>query len=213
MSHRTRPELTPQVPKQQYFQPSYLSSGRFASYGCQLREVLGLRPVNVLEAGIGNGIVPYVLRKAGLKVTTLDLDASLEPDIVASVTDMPLPDSSFDLVGCFEVLEHIPYQQFEKALSEIHRLCRQWAVISIPDARPCLRVPFPLVRPRQFLVELPFWPASDHKFDGEHYWEINRKGYPLKRIVNNMCAVGFHLEHTYRPWDIPCHRFFRLKKP
>lgn len=171
-----------------------------------------LEPRNVLEIGIGNGLLSYMLGKAGLDVTTLDFDASLQPDVVASVTDMSFDDGSFDVVAAFEVLEHIPYEEVPKALSEVHRVCRRAALISLPDARTCLRIRIPGLGRRQFLVEWPFWRPRDHRFNGEHYWEINTNGHPLKSILHRISAAGFNVERTFRPWEMPYHRFFRLAK-
>ncbi len=201
-----------QVDKSIYVGPVYINPERFASYAYQIREVLALGPKNVLEIGIGNGLVSYMLRKAGIDVTTLDFDESLEPDEVASVTHMPLPDEEFDVVACFEVLEHIPYGTVPGALSEIQRVCKKHAVLSLPDARPTVRFRVPRIGPRKFLIELPFWTMREHRFHGEHHWEINKKGYPLHQVVAAIEYVGFTVQKTWRPWEMPRHRFFLLHK-
>ena len=121
-------------------------------------------------------------------------------------------EESFDLVTCFEVLEHLPYDHFQIALEEIHRVCRRYALLSLPDARAAVRLRIPKIGPRQFLIELPFWAMPDHTFEGEHYWEINKKGYPLHRIVSAMEEAGFSVKKTWRLWEFPYHRFFRLLK-
>jgi len=211
MSEKPHADIQPQVDRAVYFGRGYLNPGRFASYGYQLQEIMSLQPRNVLEIGIGNGVVSYVLRQAGIEVTTLDFDLSLQPDIVASVTHMPSADDSYDVVACFEVLEHLPWRLATAALSEIHRVCARHALISLPDARPALRFRVPRIGARQFLVELPLWTMRDHRFDGEHYWEINRNGYPLRRIVASMNRAGFSVEKTWRLWEYPRHRFFRLR--
>ncbi len=203
--------LKPQVPREHYFSKDYLTPERFASYGYQIQEVLNLGLRNVLEIGIGNGIVAYALRNAGLEVTTLDFDESLHPDIVASVTDMPLAEGSYDVVACFEVLEHIPWELFPRALAEIRRVCRAMAIISLPDRRGYFRLNIPKLLPRR-LCRRPFWKPLTHQFDGQHYWAINKKGFPLAQVMDRITAAGFHVEHTFSPWENPVHRFFRLRK-
>jgi len=207
-------KLSPQVEKSLYYGPGYINPARFASYSRQISEILKLEPQSVLEIGIGNGIVSYMLKKAGLDVTTLDFDESLEPDIVASVTDMPLPDNAFDVVACYEVLEHLPFEMFQPALKQIHRVTKRYAVISLPDCGRFYKIEFclPKIGRRRFAFELPLGNLPEHEFTGEHYWEINKKGYPLQTVRDAMRLVGFCVEKTYRLWEYPYHRFFVLEK-
>jgi len=203
--------MTPQVKKDLYGSPRYLSRTRFCSYGYQFSEITRLEPTNVLEIGIGNGIVSFALRRAGVKVTTLDFAPDLEPDVVASVTKLPFDDNSFDVVACFEVLEHIPWEQVPRALEQIQRVCQRYAVISLPDVARYLRMHIHGFLWRRF-YENPFYRRRKHVFDGQHHWEINKKGYELRRVIHYMTEAGFRVEHSYRAWDIPHHRFFRLRK-
>lgn len=61
-------------------------------------------------------------------------------------------------------------------------------------------------------VSLPRFKKTIHKFDGEHYWEIGKTGYPLDRITNNIKKKGFNIERTYRIFENLYHRFFILMK-
>ena len=56
--------------------------------------------------------------------------------VAGSVVDLPFPDRSFDVVGCFEVLEHLPGDLPRRALSELARVARQAVVLSVPH-EPC----------------------------------------------------------------------------
>lgn len=62
------------------------------------------------------------------------------------------------------------------------------------------------------LIPLPQLRQLLHKFDGQHYWEIGKKGYPLNRITNDIKNAGFKIVKTYRVFEIPYQRFFVLKK-
>ncbi len=203
--------MKPQVDKSIYYGKNYLAPGRFAVYGHQLRELITLEPDTLLEIGVGNALVSRILRETGLAVTTIDHDPALSPDVVGSVTSLPFKTASFDVVACFEVLEHIPYEQIPQALGEIHRVCRRHAVISLPDASLTFRVHIPGLLRKKVYVQ-PFRRPRPHAFNGEHYWEINKKGFPLKDVRARMEEAGFIVEHTFRPWEMAHHRFFRLKK-
>lgn len=51
-----------------------------------------------------------------------------------------------------------------------------------------------------------------NKFNGEHYWEIGKAGYPLSKITKDIEKAGFKIIKTYRIFENPYHRFFVLKK-
>jgi len=109
-----------------------------------LAEVVALSPRTFLDAGCGEGFVARKVIEAvpGIELTGCDIseaalqiaaDANPEASFVAgSVVDLPFPDRSFDVVGCFEVLEHLPGDLPRRALSEIARVARQAVVLSVP---------------------------------------------------------------------------------
>lgn len=69
----------------EYFTSDYCHPVRFASFSYQLQEVFACKAKKVLEIGIGNSLVSYLLRRASIRVDTVDHDPKLLPDIVASV--------------------------------------------------------------------------------------------------------------------------------
>ena len=102
----------------------------------------GLAPESFLDAGCGEGFVAELLLAAspGLRLTGCDFN----PDAVrlatrknpgagfvtASLLALPFADDSFDVVGCFEVLEHLPDPA--AALRELARVARRGVVLSVP---------------------------------------------------------------------------------
>lgn len=95
----------------------------------------------VLEVGCGAG---HVLHHFTGDRTGVDLSGSmlarararLGPDVrlvQGSAQELPLPDASFDVVLCTEVLEHVPDPR--RAIAELVRVARDGArvVVSIPN--------------------------------------------------------------------------------
>ena len=191
----------------------YMGKTRWVSVWHQLDEILGRTPENVLEVGTGSGLLGLLLRHYGVNYVSVDIDPALNPDFVASVTDLPVPDNTFSVVGCFQVLEHLPYDLFASALSEIARVANDRVIISLPDAYPLWRYMAHLPKLGTVSTSLPrpWWQLRPHVFDGEHYWEINKRGYPLQKIVSDIEAAGLSVERTFRVFENSYHRFFVCK--
>jgi len=197
-----------------FYHNNYDSKRRFCSYWHQIWEIVSLNPTEVLEIGIGSSLVSQYLKDNHVNVITLDIDRTLGPDVVGSILEIPFADRSFEVVACYEVLEHLPYRDFPRALHEIYRLAKKYTIVSLPDSTRVYRLDIQIPRfgELQKLIPLPWLKAPVHGFDGHHYWEIGKKGYPLRRVIREMERTGFELEKTYRVFEMPRHRFFVLKK-
>lgn len=208
--------MKPQVQSNHYFNKSYDTKERFSSYWHQVNEIRLPEPKSVLEVGIGNGFVANYLKQRGLDITTLDIDVRLNPDCVGSVLDIPFTSSNFEVVACFEVLEHLPYKDVYKALKEIRRVTKKHVILSLPDCSLSYRLYFHIPKTKikifKRLIPIPRLIPLKDKFDGEHYWEIGKDRYPLRKIKNEIQEAGFKIEKTYRVFELPSHRFFILRK-
>ncbi|HKG24202.1 MAG TPA: class I SAM-dependent methyltransferase, partial [Thermomicrobiales bacterium] len=97
-----------------------------------VRKIAGLAPASFLDAGCGEGFVAEILLRQlpGLQLTGFDFNpaavavaATRVPNATfqtASIFEIPFPDRGFDVVGCFEVLEHQQYPS--AALRELARV-------------------------------------------------------------------------------------------
>ncbi len=206
--------MRPQVPSEHYFTESYDLKERFISYWHQINEVILLKTTNILEIGVGNGFVSNYLKGRGLKVTTLDINDELNPNVVGNVLAVPFIDKSFNIVACYEVLEHLPYKNFSEALREIHRVSLKYVILSLPDVTTVYRfnIELPRIKPIKKLVPHPFPRPASHGSDGCHYWEIGKAGCPLHKIKRDVIHSGFNLIRTYRVFEFYYHRFFLLEK-
>lgn len=201
----------PQVAKPYYDFLAYNDPERWASYWHQLEETLAFKPKRVLEIGAGSGIIGPILMREGVEYKTLDIAADLKPDFVGSVDAIPAPDENFDLACAFEILEHLPFEKFETAIREIHRVSKMGAVISLPHFGP----------PIKFLIKLPFLPEirfawkvpypRTHVFNGQHYWEIGKRGYSPARI-RAVLEKYFTITKEFVPFSNQYHHFFVLVK-
>jgi ubiquinone/menaquinone biosynthesis C-methylase UbiE len=118
---------------------SYDTVERYLDYWYQIRHTrkAGGR---VLEVGIGNGTVSAVLRRHGLEVVTVDLDRTLNPDVVADTRNLPFEEGAFHGAIACEVLEHVPWGDLVQALSELRRVVTRWVLLSVPSVGPALSV-------------------------------------------------------------------------
>ncbi len=202
-----------QVNKDHYSFSNYLSKQRWISYWHQLDEIIKLQPDTVLEIGVGAGVFKNIAGIFDINVETVDIDPDLKPDHVASVFELPFKNNSYDVVAAFQVLEHISYENLEKAVGEIKRVAKRYIVISLPDAKPRWHYSFyiPKFGVKNFYINRPTFGIVKHIFDGEHYWEINKKGYSLKSFLKLMHKLGLELITTYRVPEFTYHRFFVLR--
>lgn len=204
---------SPQVDRSHYEFQRYVSPERWASLWHQVDETLQLAPSRVLEVGPGPGIFKAVAGRFGVSVETMDVDPELDPDHVGSATAMPFPDRAYDMVCAFQMLEHLPYEQSLRAFREMVRVARLHVVISLPDARPALPVSVyvPRLGMKRWLFPIPSFRLAPHRFDGEHHWEVNKRGFSLAKVCADLTAVC-NLVKTYRVHDLPYHRFFVFRR-
>lgn len=200
---------------EKYFSPIYDTKERFTSYWHQIDEVLRLKPQTLLVIGIGNGLVPIYLKQRRINVITLDIEKRLNPDIVGNVVDIPLKDNTYNAILCCEVLEHQPYENFSKSLKEIYRVTDSYLILSLPDASRIY--PFSIRIPKigyfKRFIHLPRFKKPLIESGNVHYWEIGRKGYPLRKIMNDIQDSGFQITRYFNVFENPWHKFFILKKP
>ena len=170
-----------QVEPAVYHKEAYASLDRFISYYYQMELVRRAAPQSILFIGVGDNLIVDTLRRdRRYRVTTLDIDARLAPDVVADVRALPFPDHSFDLVCIFEVLEHLPFPESVAVLGELARVARSAVALSVPHRRTGIAIAFKLPFMRSLFgrvvgsfalllpVRFPGFAVS-----GQHYWEID----------------------------------------
>jgi ubiquinone/menaquinone biosynthesis C-methylase UbiE len=203
-----------QVPASHYDFLNYETPERFASYWRQISCIIGLRPKNVLEIGIGSGLTRFALKRLGIDITTADLEKKLDVDFEADVRTLPFRDNTFDVVAAFQILEHLPFTEFSTALEELSRVSARYICISLPDSGRYVRVSIRLTWriAMDWVIDLTRFTRKRHVFDGQHYWEINRKGFGIRTVREKISKAGLKIISEDRFKKNLYHRFFILEK-
>ncbi len=215
-----RMETKIQVDHNYYAQPKYGTVERFISYQHQIETIRASGVKQILLIGGGDGLVPYYLKNVlGLSVTICDIDPALKPDIVADVRALPCADESFEAVVIFEVLEHLPFEDFPKALREIARVSKGRVFVSLPYRNVAFEflVKFPGIRTlikRPWLHFIIKWPIKflGFEYSKQHYWEIDT--VTTKRVVEDVISQFFTIDRRAHVVFDPYRYFIDLtKKP
>ena len=206
-----------QVPEEHYFK-NYDDLSRFISYFYQIDLTRKLNPKTILEIGVGNKTVSNYLKQHEYDVTTCDFDKKLEPDYVADIRKLPFEDNSFDVAVACEILEHLPWNDVDKALKELCRITKKYVIISVPYSCSVFELifKFPLIRTilkRRFIYlffRIPMF-FKKLEFDGLHYWEIGRQNYSISKF-RKILRKRFKILKEVAPIFTSHHHFFILEK-
>jgi glycosyltransferase involved in cell wall biosynthesis/SAM-dependent methyltransferase len=101
-----------------------------------VRHLVPSRNARILDVGCGNGLITNVMTSAfdvtGVDLSEKALRAVRAPKCRASVTALPFTDNSFDLVYCFDVLEHLQRADVHTAMRELQRVSRNLVLVAMP---------------------------------------------------------------------------------
>jgi 2-polyprenyl-3-methyl-5-hydroxy-6-metoxy-1,4-benzoquinol methylase len=197
---------------QNYYNTFTYDISRFQSYIDEITELSALQPTRVLDIGVGSGFIEIYLKHNKIDVLGVDVDKQLNIDLAGSVTELPFKNQAFDVCLCCEVLEHLPYENFAKALKELKRVCSRYLILSLPDSSYYFSVSLRHT-PRNTISRVLSFPILLHRkhvYDGAHYWEIGKTHYHLPRILGEIKNAGFEVLKVYRSTNNPYCRMFIL---
>lgn len=86
---------------------------------------------NLLDVGCGRGGMVTEARSGGIKAEGCDI-APCKPWITrATLPRLPYATGQFDVVGCFDVLEHLPESDIPAACAELIRVTGKRLIVSV----------------------------------------------------------------------------------
>jgi 2-polyprenyl-3-methyl-5-hydroxy-6-metoxy-1,4-benzoquinol methylase len=144
----------------------------------------------LLHVGCGGGILPEWA--VNFKEVRLDIDPEVNPDIVASMTDLGVI-GTYDAVYANHCLEHLASSDVRKALSEFYRVLNDegFVFIMVPDLED--------VKPtNDVILEAPVGPITGldmmyglQSLLNKHPYMAHRTGFIKKSMEIYMENTGF----------------------
>lgn len=209
-----------QVTKDHYDFFKYVNMERWCSYYTQVEEIVKSGAKKIMLIGVGDGMTIDIAKRINpeLKFLKVDFDPELDPDVCADVCELSsyIDDTNRpDAIVCCQVLEHLPFEKFEKALEEISKSLNDGGkfILSLPDGGFAnrFRVDIPKIHINCLFKMCLFW-KKEFQFDGEHYWEINRAPQYTAKKIRKYIKKYFSIQREYHVKYNDYHRFYILEK-
>lgn len=115
-----------------------------------------IHPQSILDCGCGNGFFQTYLSKTfNLECAGLDFSSEMirfnpNPNtIIASVTNIPFKDNSFDIVVCHGLLHHLPKESHLLAVNEMARVARYYLFLAEPNRNNPAIALFSIIKPEE----------------------------------------------------------------
>jgi SAM-dependent methyltransferase len=178
-----------------HYRSEGFSSLRIDSFAQQIKEISFSECKSILEVGVGGGLISHFLKLfEELQYTGIDIDSDLQPDVIGSVTKMPFLNKQFELTLCCQVLEHLPFYEFEKALKELNRVTSKTVILSLPDQRKRMGLSICVPKLQWKKFELNYRILGSKYKDKWHQWEIGYKNVPFSLIKYKILESGLKIK-------------------
>lgn len=107
----------------------------------RVMDTVGMIPEGVksiVDVGCGDGLLTNQLNDRYDDVLGVDISREALQHVkgrkmAVGMDRLPLPDQSFDLVICTEVIEHLPYHIYEKSIHELQRVAKKNLLVTVPN--------------------------------------------------------------------------------
>ncbi len=196
----------------------------------------------ILEVGPGAKYLWMLLKEIGYTDTiTLDAQEYFEPDILGDIRELDENKyvSRFDLIACFQLLEHMPYDDFKRVLRKFHVMTQKYVFISVPFVGRHIYVDFQFLKrlfnfvlyklnkQKYFDVKkgtvftIPHRNLPNREYREEfkkefpfaiHFWEIGRNRLTKNKFLGDVEKEGFLVKKTFHNKLYPYHFFVLARK-
>lgn len=159
-------------------------------------ELLKTKPGQLLICEFGGNVKPqaqFVEQWRDAKILSLDIDASLKPDIIADAADLP-PEmyDQFDGILASHILEHFSYWKTDKVLEG-------WIRCLKPGGELHILVPSLEWACREVLSENPSPAVYAQLYAGQvNQWDVHYTGFTMRKLRQLMdrCGISTNVART-----------------
>ena len=174
-----------------------------------IKEIVKFRPKNILEIGTGNEIVKNCLSKLIKDYKVMDINSKLKPDIISDLGEFHRElTEKFSCIICADVLEHTPFGDLEKNLTNIYNYLdkKGKTLITIPHRRINFIFLNSFSPHKPHFFALPSWfcltPRAfysrfikkETQKDPYHCWEIGDGKVKRKDVESFIRKAGFKID-------------------
>ncbi|MBI3466459.1 MAG: methyltransferase domain-containing protein [Planctomycetes bacterium] len=166
----------------------------------------GLR--TVLHVGCGGATIHPLFQVPGWQEIRLDINPGVQPDIVASITDMAeVETASVDAVWSSHNLEHLYPHEVPLALAEFRRVLRSggFALISLPDLQAVAELvaadkleDVAYISPAGPIAPLDMIYGFRPALAGGNAFMAHRTGFTAKSLSRQLTEAGFATAAAWR---------------
>ncbi len=205
--------------RSRYINAAYMDEIQLLTYANQLQIILKTInkycniDLNILEIGIGNGYIANALKTYDFNINTFDINKNLNPDYFGNILELNecIGKKKFQLALCCEVLEHMEFDYFEKALIELKE-ASEFTIITLPSFKRHYGFYGLLKFPRKILhinfgLEIGF-----KKLPEEHFWEIGSEKYSSRKKIEQVIKKHFIILEQGKFTLNNYHNYYILKR-
>jgi hypothetical protein len=207
------------LPSHYYDFGRYVDRQRWLTYLEQLRLIQQSPPGALLEIGVGPGIVRTILESRGWSVTTVDVNASLQPDHVADMRSLPpeVAGQRWDWVLCSRVLHHVPAGELPGVLDALSALHAERFLVTVPREDLSIQVGVRRTAGRVHTLRVSGGATLKRKLRRfipsapSGLWMLDGNGGPSRRAFRETLEQAFLIDDEYVFRDDPSHIFYLLR--
>ena len=205
--------------KNEYFSDEYFNKYQLFSLSEQISLIhkysKKFNSPKIIEIGKGNGFVSDFFKKAEFDFATFDINENLNPDIVGNILEFDnLIKVKPDIVVACEILEHLPFDMFEKSLLEISKVTTKYTIITLPEFKKFFGANLQIRLPKLKVFSLPlFIKHRGNKILGSgHFWEINYDVDSQRKNIETIIEKYFIIVEKGLFDTNPYHNYYVLEK-
>ena len=179
---------------------------------------------SVIEFGSGRDTTKALVEHFGVKHLSVDISSRFYPDVVSSIENFAT-DETYDMVMCFQCLEHNSYDLFSSYLQKFKKLSNKYILISVPYSGRWLsfslniNLPgihmnkifcFPFERFNKRVRPVNEFEKRENKHSA-HWWEVGDKLTTKKRVRKEIISSGLKIVSEFHNPLFPYHYFYMME--